>query len=112
MFGHASRHFEVEGLFGWQLVEQVFVDRSFSDSKTLGLNHTIAFPRGESITFGFLAVLVVLYVLVSLVLRRSSKHPLPPGPKPLPLIGNVLDIPAEQPWEKWFEWCKLYSKYS
>ena len=56
MFGHASRHFEVEGLFGWQLVEQVFVDRSFSNSKTLGLNYTIAFARGESVTFGFLAL--------------------------------------------------------
>ncbi len=41
-----------------------------------------------------------LYVL----LRRKRRHPYPPGPKGLPLIGNLRDVPFKYQWltyEKW-----------
>ncbi|KAI0082381.1 cytochrome P450 [Panus rudis PR-1116 ss-1] len=34
--------------------------------------------------------------------------PRPPGPKPHWLLGNALDMPLEQPWKKFREWCNLY----
>ncbi|KAJ7453509.1 cytochrome P450 [Mycena latifolia] len=47
--------------------------------------------------------------LYSLYLRRNrSQLPLPPGPAKLPLIGNLLDIPANFQWEKYMEWSKEY----
>ncbi|KAH8103571.1 cytochrome P450 [Cristinia sonorae] len=57
-----------------------------------------------------LLLLAILPVL-ALILRskRSRSHPpLPPGPKPWPFIGNILDMPTVQPWKKYQEWCKEY----
>ncbi|KAL4932108.1 cytochrome P450 [Aspergillus undulatus] len=33
---------------------------------------------------------------------------LPPGPPPLPLIGNKLQLPSTQPWIKFREWSEQY----
>ncbi|KAI0753237.1 hypothetical protein C8Q80DRAFT_1335218, partial [Daedaleopsis nitida] len=50
------------------------------------LNET---PQLYYLTLIFLAVIIWQY-------RRSSYNtlPLPPGPRPLPIIGNLLDVPS------------------
>ncbi|KAJ3733959.1 cytochrome P450 [Lentinula guzmanii] len=42
--------------------------------------------------------------LVIFLQKRNARLRLPPGPKPLPIIGNVLEIPTERSWIKYAEW--------
>ncbi|RXW13084.1 hypothetical protein EST38_g12770 [Candolleomyces aberdarensis] len=39
---------------------------------------------------------------------RSRGLRLPPGPKRLPVIGNLLDLPQEQPWEEYHRMSQQY----
>jgi len=39
--------------------------------------------------------------------RNPNGLPLPPGPKGFPVIGNLLDMPADK---LWLEWSKTYGK--
>ena len=45
------------------------------------------------------SLLVVIYVRLVVKWRaRSRGLPLPPGPKGLPLLGNLLNAPKFKPW--------------
>ncbi|KAF9237857.1 cytochrome P450 [Melanogaster broomeanus] len=68
-------------------------------------------------TANWTALCVALLVCVTLVDvgRRQGKnrtsrspHPLPPGPPPLPIVGNVRGIDTKAPWLTYSEWSKVY----
>lgn len=51
-------------------------------------------------------------VLIWLYLMRSRHGlPLPPGPKPLPLIGNLLDMPQSHAWLTFTKWRYEYRAF-
>jgi hypothetical protein len=58
-----------------------------------------------------LVVILGLYVLQRRRLRKIERtYPLPPGPKPRFLVGNLADLPKrdDKDWEHWLKHKDLY----
>jgi hypothetical protein len=55
------------------------------------------------------AISIFLYLIVNFRdHRRRGGVPYPPGPRPWPIIGNLLDIPKSKPWSAYGDMSKTY----
>ena len=66
---------------------------------------------GFTTTFGIAALVIALAYVVHR-LSKGSERPLPPGPKGLPILGNINDLPKPGGLEchHWLEHKDLYGK--
>lgn len=76
-------------------------------------------PQNEALTHIFIltmlstnastGILVLIFIVFSYFRRRErSCHILPPGPKKLPLIGNLLQVFDSFDWECYARWGEQY----
>ena len=103
--------------------------RTGNPHTSLGIPRGIAFtepynsslPQHSQITNDLTMILnntdkLVILLAVGLTLYFYSKNkrsslPLPPGPKKLPLLGNLLDFPTSHQWLQYIEWGKQFSRF-
>ncbi|KAG1884198.1 cytochrome P450, partial [Suillus subluteus] len=64
---------------------------------------------------GRLAILVIFFIsfvvltaLRRFIKNRQTKPSLPPGPVPIPLLGNILFINTKKPWLTYTQWHAVY----
>ena len=61
--------------------------------------------------YGLLAASIV--VIAIFAFRRGSErheHHYPPGPKGLPIVGNIFDMPGAYGWLTFQEWARKFRK--
>lgn len=67
--------------------------------------------------FSKLVALDVFFASLALFLMqrwwasKQSKSLLPPGPAPLPVLGNLLDMPTSYQWKTFAEWGKAWGEF-
>ncbi len=61
-----------------------------------------------------ISIAFVGFILTWHLFRRTRRSiaPLPPGPRGLPLIGNLLDMPSEKEWLTYAKWGEKYGTVS
>lgn len=80
---------------------------TFSRAQTLPIVIRAMIPLQSIVDFLFiLSFLVILRALHNHQKRKGL--PYPPGPRPLPIIGNLLDIPRESSWLVYTPLAKKY----
>lgn len=58
----------------------------------------------------FLTVVVVVFLRRWAKAARSHPNPLPPGPRGLPLLENILDMPQQKEWETFTDWARRFGE--
>ena len=53
-------------------------------------------------------LLLTIAFILGYLKRRSGGKRFPPGPRPIPLLGNVIGIDARNPWKTYTAWAAEY----
>ena len=96
----------------WKSISEAWRQKKYKYRKALALN-----LRNEKYTmtlsfitdpFIWAPALLPLIIVLYRTIKNHSQLPYPPGPKGLPILGNVFDLPASDQWVTVQEWGKKY----
>lgn len=75
-------------------------------------SQSFTMEKSDIVAYALAALAILLlriWDLANRTKRNPKSLPLHPGPKPLPIVGNILDVPGgEYPWIRIAEWRKFY----
>ena len=80
-----------------------------SQSEARATHHSRASMISLITIVDILALVSFVFVL-SAIRDLQRRRGCPPGPRPLPIIGNLLDIPKESSWLAYTEFSKIYGE--
>jgi hypothetical protein len=72
------------------------------------LMQSYTLPQMTLTQFAFVLVTLTVFVVYWMNSQRLGRN-FPPGPKKLPLIGNLLSMPSTLEWETFAKWGQEYS---
>jgi hypothetical protein len=76
------------------------------NSLTIGLLKSYPYHALAALFFGF----IVFKKLTKGQNGNPNGHPLPPGPRGYPIIGNLFDMPLDRAWIVYDEWRQTYGE--
>lgn len=108
----SSRLMQCERTALWGRHDRLCSVLVFSPAQLLYLRHPVDLrhtPPGTEAGMSSLIVLDILLAVISIFIAgkwwfKPSSKPVPPGPRPLPLIGNLFNVPKTYQWKTFAEW--------
>jgi hypothetical protein len=67
----------------------------------------------EIASINLFLLVVGIYIAKIILVRKKNPAPLPPGPRPKPIVGNITDLPlsGQQEWQHWLKHKDLYGTH-
>ena len=72
------------------------------------VNHVV--HQSLFLSGGIVLLVFLFWMFASERGAKSRGLPFPPGPKPLPLVGNLHQVNTAEPWLTYTAWKKTYGK--